>query len=140
MRGSAGKIFATTLLYYVISFYEFLQHDHNLIKLNFDLLTSSLGCGDSGVCGQNICFHVSALVIPFNLICIMIIYFKLYFDLLTPTPRSGGGGGGLQAKYLVPCCCIRDSLFFDMLHDHVLKKLKLTFWPQPQGQLSGYIS
>ena len=95
MRGSAGKIFATTLLYYVISFYEFLQHDHNLIKLNFDLLTSSLGCGDSGVCGQNICFHVSALVIPFNLICIMIIYFKLYFDLLTPTPRSGGGGGGV---------------------------------------------
>ena len=26
---------------------------------------------------------------------------KLNFDLLTPTP--GSGGGGLQAKYLLPC-------------------------------------
>ena len=54
-----------------------MQHDHVLKKLNFDLLTTSLG---SGV-------------------------------------------GGLRAKYLLPCCCIRDSLYFDMQHDHVLKKL-----------------
>ena len=38
------------------------------------------------------------------------------------------GGGrerviwGLQAKYLVLCCCNRDSLRFVMQHDHVLKK------------------
>ena len=29
----------------------------------------------------------------------------------------------MQAKYLVLCCCNRDSLKFDMQHDHVLKKL-----------------
>ena len=33
-----------------------------------------------------------------------------------------GGGGSLQAKYLVLCCCNRDSLKFDMQHDYVLKK------------------
>ena len=44
---------------------------------------------------------------------------KLNFDLLTP--RGGGGGGGLQIKNLRPCCCIGDSLKFDMQRDHVLK-------------------
>ena len=36
----------------------------------------------------------------------------------------GGGDGvaGLQAKYLVRCCCNCDSLKFDMQHDHILKK------------------
>ena len=29
----------------------------------------------------------------------------------------------MQAKYLIPCCCNRDSLKFDMQHDHVPKKL-----------------
>ena len=32
-------------------------------------------------------------------------------------------GRGLQAKYLLPCCCICDSLEFDMQHDIALKKL-----------------
>ena len=31
---------------------------------------------------------------------------KLNFDLLTPFPGPGYGG----AKYLLPCCCIFDSL------------------------------
>ena len=35
--------------------------------------------------------------------------------------RGGGGGGGLRAKYLLPCCCIGDSL--GMQHGHVLKNL-----------------
>ena len=38
---------------------------------------------------------------------------KLNFDLLTPYPGSGMGvvcgGKGLRVKYLLPCCCIRDS-------------------------------
>ena len=103
-----------------------MQHDHVLKKLNFDLLTSSQGRGGGygrGICGQNICYHVAALVILFNLICNMThVLKKLNFDLLTPTPGSGcvcvcgGGGGGrelgrgLGAKYLLPCFCIRDSL------------------------------
>ena len=48
---------------------------------------------------------------------------------LSPSPGSGGGVGGLRANYLLPCCCILDSLKFDMQRDHVLKKL--TFEPPP---------
>ena len=29
----------------------------------------------------------------------------------------------MRAKYLLQSCCIRDSLSFDMQHDHVVKKL-----------------
>ena len=39
-----------------------------------------------------------------------------------------GGGGGVQAKYLLPCSCIRDSLTFDIVqHDIVLKRGILIF-------------
>ena len=42
---------------------------------------------------------------------------KLNFDLFTPTPGTGGGGEefgrDLEAKYLLPCFCIRDSLQID---------------------------
>ena len=38
-----------------------MQHDHVLKKLNF-------------VCGQIICYHDAACVIPFNLICSMTIF------------------------------------------------------------------
>ena len=34
-----------------------------------------------------------------------------------------GVSGALRAKYLLPWCCIHDSLKFDMQNDHVLKKL-----------------
>ena len=34
---------------------------------------------------------------------------KINFDLLNPYPGSVRGEG-LRAKYLLPCCCIRDSL------------------------------
>ena len=63
---------------------------------------------------------------------------KLNLDLLNPSPGSvwGGGlhqgqwgGGGLQAKHLLPCCCIRNSLLFGMQNDHVLNSSILTFGP-----------
>ena len=38
--GSAGKLFATMLLHFVIPI-NYMQHDHVLKKLNFDLLTPS---------------------------------------------------------------------------------------------------
>ena len=82
---------------------------------------------------------------------------NLNFYLLTPThdqggggsavkilkfwpinPASRGGGGNIRwAKYLLPCFCIRDSLQFDMQHDHVLKKLNfdpLTTTPRLEGR------
>ena len=50
-----------------------LQHYTILKKLNFDLLTpSSESCW--GVCRQNICFHVAAFSILFNLICNMTMF------------------------------------------------------------------
>ena len=63
-----------------------MQHDHVLKKLNFDLLRGEGGCR------QNICYHFAAFAIPFNLICNMIMFCKVKFDLLTL--GSGGGGGG----------------------------------------------
>ena len=39
----------------------------------------------------------------------------------------------MQANYLLPSCCICDSLF-DMQHDHVLKKLNFDLLtPSPYG-------
>ena len=45
----------------------FMQQDHILNKLNFDLLNPKV----RGVCGLNTCYKVAAFVIPFNLICNM---------------------------------------------------------------------
>ena len=71
-----------------------MQHDHVLKKLNLQLLTSTPGSGD-GVCKQNICYHVAAFVIPFNLIFQHdIVLKKLNFDLLTPSIRGIGGSAG----------------------------------------------
>ena len=62
-----------------------MQHDHVLKKVEFRPFDPQ-GCGECmcvcvcvcvgggggvGICGQNICYHVSAYVIPFNLICNM---------------------------------------------------------------------
>ena len=49
---------------------------------------------------------------------------KLNFDHLTPMVCvcvCGGGGWGLRSQYLLPHCCIRDYIKFDMQHDFVLK-------------------
>ena len=55
-----------------------MQHDHVLKKLNFDLWFKHIllpniyspGPGEvGGGCGQNICYHFAAFVIPLNLTC-----------------------------------------------------------------------
>ena len=57
-----------------------MQHDHNLNKLNFDLLTPSKGSGGGGGGGgggglrANICLHVAAFVNFFNLIYNMTMF------------------------------------------------------------------
>ena len=64
---------------------------------------------------------------------------KLYFDLLTPSRGLGcGRGRGLLAKYFLPCCCISDSLKFDMQHDHVLKKLNFDLLTPTRGRELGW--
>ena len=52
---------------------------------------------------------------------------------LDPYHRVPGGVRGLSAKYLLVCCCIFDSLKFDMQHDHVLKMLKFDLLTPPPG-------
>ena len=52
-----------------------MQHDHVLKKLHYDPLALTTGSsGWVGVCRQNICYHVAAFVIPFNLICNMAMF------------------------------------------------------------------
>ena len=51
---------------------------------------------------------------------------KLKFVLLTQPPGSGGREGrGLQAKSkLLPCCCIRNYIKFDIQHKYVFEKVE----------------
>ena len=56
-----------------------MQHNHVMIKFNFDLLTPSLGLGDGGGVGlgafrQNIYDHVASFLILDNLIRNMTIF------------------------------------------------------------------
>ena len=90
-----------------------------------------------GVCAQNFCYHVAAIVIFFNLICNMFMFLKKCFDLLTPSLGWGGGVVGLRAKYLLTCWCILDSLLFDMLHDYVLKNLNCDLLTPSTGRGGG---
>ena len=46
-----------------------------------------LGC----VCGQNICYHVDASVVSFNLICNMTIFWKSLILASAPPPKSTQG-------------------------------------------------
>ena len=41
-----------------------------------------------------------------------------------------GVSRALRAKYLLPLCCIHDSLKFDMQNDHVLKMLNFDILTQ----------
>ena len=55
---------------------------------------------------------------------------KFNFNLLSP---PHGRVLGFQARYLLPYCCIRDPIQFDMKHDHVLKKLNFDLLTPPAG-------
>ena len=62
------------------------------------------------VCGKNICYHVAAFVVPFNLISSMNMLWKSWILTFWTRPKVGGQVWGLWAKYLLLCCCICDSL------------------------------
>ena len=82
------------------------------------------GGGRDEVCVQKICYHVAAYVILFIWYATWQCSERVEFWPSAPPPlQESGGGGGLRAEYLLPCCCIRDSILFYMQHDHVLQKL-----------------
>ena len=65
-----GRIFAATFLSSRSILFELIMFCK---ILNFDLFTPRAR-GWEGVPGQNICYHVAASVIPFNLICNMTVF------------------------------------------------------------------
>ena len=83
-----------------------------------------------GSAGNNICYHVTAFVIPFYLINMQHdhVLKKLYYGILTPPP---GSSGGMPAKYLLTCCCTCELIEFDMQHDYVLVKLNFDLLTPP---------
>ena len=105
-----------------------MQHGDVMKKCNFDLLTPSPGSGGGGGgCGQNICYHVAAFIMPLNLICNKTISVKVK---VWPTDRFGRVG--VCGKSI----CYRDSLY--MQHDLVLKKFKFDLLnPSPGSGLGG---
>ena len=122
---SAGKIFATMLLHSRFPLIRYATWPCSL-KVEFwpidpipraggggggakYLLTPSLGLWGSGVCWQNICYHVAAFRDSLK------IWYatwpcskKVDFWSIDPIPRVGRDG--LRTKYLLPCFCIRGSL------------------------------
>ena len=59
---------------------------------------------------------------------------KLDFDLLTHRVGVRGEGLGSAGKiFATVCCCICDSLKFDMQHDQILKKLNFDPIPSQGG-------
>ena len=96
-----------------------MQHDDILKKLHFDLLTPSPGLWGLGSAGK--IFGTIMLHSWFSLIwyATWLCSEKVECWPTDPIPRVWGGG--LQVKYLLPCCCIHDSIQFDMEDVHILK-------------------
>ena len=96
--------------------------------MNFALWTLSQGRGGGGVgevCGQNVCYHVVTLRDSLQFDMQHDIDLKKFnFDLLTPRVR-GEGGGVCGRNIFYHVAIFPDSN--DKQHDHVLKKLNLTF-------------
>ena len=107
-----------------------MQHDHVLKKFNFDLLNPSLGSGGGGSAGKIFATILLRWWFPFIWYATLPCSEKVEFR---PLPQGRGGVRGLSAKYLLVCCCICDSLKFDMQHDHVLKMLKFDLLNPPPG-------
>ena len=56
--------------------------------LNFSSHTRKMRVKRGLVCGQNICYHVAASVVSFNLICNMTIFWKSLILTTAPPPKS----------------------------------------------------
>ena len=92
LEGSGGKIFATTFLHLWFN----LICNLTMILKSWILTFWSQGQGIGvswvrgwgwvGLCRQNICYHGAAFMIPLNLICKMIMFWKSWIWRFYPTP------------------------------------------------------
>ena len=77
-------------------------------KFNFNILTPPSRVGGRGVYGPNICYHVAACVIPFNLICNMTTFWKSWILASAPHPNA--------SPPRRPDPDLRTKVSFDMFH------------------------
>ena len=86
---SVGKIFATILLpaSSALIWYATWLLSEERFSLTFWPHPLGRGC----VCGQNICYHVAASIVSFNLICNVTIFWKSLILALAPSPKSTQG-------------------------------------------------
>ena len=63
---------------------------------------------------------------------------KLNSDLMTPSLGSWVWGG-LQAKFLLSCCCILDAIIYNLICNMTVfwKSWVMTYWHHPQGEGGG---
>ena len=124
-RWSAGKIFATILLHFVIPCSEKVAFSPK------DPFLRGEGWG-MGVCRHNVCYHVAAYVILFKFdMQHDHVLKKLNFNIL-PQSSTGSLEDRLVCwqKSWYHGAAFHDSIQFDMQHDHVLKKVNFDILPQ----------
>ena len=86
---SVAKTFATMLLpaSSALIWYATWLLSEKIYSLTFWPHPLGQGC----FCGQNICYHVAASVVSFNLICNMTIFWKSLILASAPPPKSTHG-------------------------------------------------
>ena len=112
-----------------------MQIDRVLKKLNFDLLTPLPGSGEGRSADKIFATMLLHSLYPLIWYATWPCSEKVEFWPFDPQGRGGvamWGGGVLRTKNLLPCCCICETLYYDMQHDHVLKKF--IFDPQGRGR------
>ena len=87
-RGSAGKIYAAMFphSWFYLIWYAIWPCSGKVEFWPFDPRVR--GWGWAGLRGQNICYHVAALMFPFNVICNMIMPQKSWILTFWPHPLS----------------------------------------------------
>ena len=93
----------------------------------FDPTPLGWGC----VCGQNICYHVAASVVSFNLICNMTTFRKRYSLTFRPHPLGRGCVCGQNICYHVAASIVSFNLICNMTI--FWKSLILTSAPPPKS-------
>ena len=88
--------------------------------------------GGGGLGGQNICYHVAALVILFNLICNMTLFWKSWILSYLPHPQGRGWSAG---KIFVTMLLHAFVILFNLIYNMTVfwKSWMLTYWPHQHG-------